>query len=235
MKKTVLAALFCVIAVGNGFAADLPAAGPPPAAVRYAGAATYDWSGFYIGINGGYAFGNSSWNSGTPPLTTGNFTTDGLLAGGTLGINYQAGRFVFGFEGDADWSSLKGTSSNGYCSAVTAGAVCQTAEHWLGTLRARIGFAVDRVLIFGTAGGASGDIKAGLNPPGTYDASNNFGWTAGGGIEAAITENWTAKVEYLHVDLGNGVCPTNCGVAVPITVPLTENVVRAGINYKFGF
>jgi outer membrane immunogenic protein len=118
---------------------------------------------------------------------------------------------------------------------ITAGAVCQTAEHWLGTARARIGFAVDRLLIFGTAGGASGDIKAGLNPPGTYDASNNFGWTAGGGVEGAITENWTAKIEYLHVDLGNATCPTNCGLAVPMTVPLTENLIRAGINYKFGF
>ena len=234
MKRTVLAVLLCSVAADRGLAADLPQAGPPPTAVRYAPAVSYDWSGFYIGVNGGYGVGNSSWNSAAP-FTTGNFTTDGLLAGGTIGINYQAGQFVFGFEGDADWAGFKGTSNNAYCSLVTAGAVCQTAEHWLGTARARIGFAVNRLLIFGTAGGASGDIKAGLNPPGTYDASNNFGWTAGGGVEGAITENWTAKIEYLHVDLGNATCPANCGLAVPMTVPLTENLVRAGINYKFGF
>lgn len=234
MKTTVLAAFLSFVAVESGLAADLPQAEPLPA-VRYAAPTTYDWRGFYIGINGGYGLGNSNWTSTAVAFTTDKFNTKGPLAGGTLGINYQVGQFVFGFEGDADWAGLKGTSNNAYCGLITAGAACQVTEHWLGTARARLGFAVNRLLIFGTAGGASGDIKAGLNPPGTYDASNNFGWTAGGGIEGAIAENWTAKVEYLHVNLGNATCTTNCGLAVPIEVPLTENLIRAGINYKFGF
>ena len=130
---------------------------------------------------------------------------------------------------------FKGTSAVAYCSAITTGAGCQTEERWLATFRARVGYAIDRVLIFGTAGGATGSIWAGLSPPGTFDISNNFGWTVGGGLEAIITQNWTAKVEYLYVNLGSGVCPVNCGLAVPINVPLNENLVRVGVNYRFAF
>jgi len=233
MKATVLAALLWLVAGANGFAADLPAAGPVPP-VRYVASPVYDWSGFYIGINGGYGFGSSDWTSPLP-ADTGSFSVDGFLAGGTIGINYQAQQFVFGFEGDADWANLSGSSASGLCFGAAGPGVCLTRERWLGTFRGRVGYAINRLLVFATAGGATGNISAGLNPPGTTDSSNVFGWTVGGGLEAALTENWTSKVEYLYVDLGNGSCPINCGVGVPITVPLTESLVRAGINYKFGF
>lgn len=228
-KATALAILLCLITAGSAFAADLPAGPPPPPSASYRPLAQYDWSGFYIGINGGYGFGTTSW----APATTGNFKTSGALAGGTLGINYQGGPFVFGFEADADWAGFKGsTSTDPYCMALAA--ACETKQPWLVTARARVGYAISRLLIFGTAGGATGEIRAGFNPPGKFDTTNTFGWIAGGGIEAGITENWTVKVEYLYVDLGNGSCSTNCG-GIPITVPLTESLVRAGINYRFSW
>ena len=234
MKTTGFAALFCLVAVANSFAADLPSPqlAPPPS---YAPLQSYDWGGFYIGINGGYGFGHSNWINNALPFDLGSFAVNGGLAGGTLGINYQAGQFVFGFEADADWTMFQGTSAVAYCSATTASAVCKTEERWLATFRARVGYAVNRFLIFGTAGGATGSIWTGLAPPGTFDISNNFGWTVGGGLEANITQNWTAKIEYLYLNLGSGICPTNCGAAVPINVPFNESLVRAGINYRFAF
>jgi outer membrane immunogenic protein len=234
MKTTIFAALLCLLAVAEGFAADLPSPAPTPPP-RYAPLQSYDWSGFYVGINGGYGFGTTNWINNALPFETGSFGTNGGLAGGTLGLNYQAGQFVFGFEADADWTMFKGTSAVAYCSLITAGAVCQTEERWLATFRARVGYAFDRLLIFGTAGGATGNIWTGLVPPSTFDMSNNFGWTVGGGLEASITPNWSAKIEYLYMNLGSGTCPTNCGPAVPFSVPFTENLVRAGINYRFAF
>jgi outer membrane immunogenic protein len=113
-------------------------------------------------------------------------------------------------------------------------------------VRGRIGFAADRVLFYGTAGGAFGDVKTGLSGL-TLQSSTKFGWTAGAGVEGALTENWTVKLEYLYVDLGTTNCNTSasCGFDVVAggfaTVPandsikFTESVVRAGLNYKFNF
>jgi outer membrane immunogenic protein len=105
----------------------------------------------------------------------------------------------------------------------------------LSTARIRIGYAFNQILVYGTGGIAFGDIQSGLNPPATFDSSINVGWTAGAGIEYAFAQNWSAKIEYLYINLGSVSCTSaNCGPAVPFTVPLTESVVRAGVNFKFG-
>jgi outer membrane immunogenic protein len=196
----------------------------------------FSWTGIYIGVNGGYAFGDSNWTSptgtiifGTPCTTTcstGSFSTDGFLVGGTIGGNYQWGQFVLGIEADGDWANLTGTTST------NCGGGCTTQSDWLATVRGRAGYAFDRILIYGTGGAAFGNLQAaqGANP---FSSSTQTGWTAGGGIEFAFTPNLTGKVEYLYVDLGSQSCGlANCG-ATATTVTLTENVVRAGINYKF--
>jgi outer membrane immunogenic protein len=102
-------------------------------------------------------------------------------------------------------------------------------------VRGRVGYAFDRILLYGTAGAAIGNIQAGLNPPSTFDNSVDVGWTAGAGLEFALAENWTAKVEYLFVDLPNGSCTTddNCGGAAGSIVSFNENIIRAGVNFKF--
>jgi outer membrane immunogenic protein len=232
MKRLLMAGALALAAGGQALAADLPQPGPPPprAPATYvkAPAPVFSWTGIYVGINGGYAFGSSNWSSPGLP-STGNFSTNGFLAGGTLGANYQWGQFVFGVEGDGDWSNLGGTTSNTSC-AVFA---CTTQSDWLATARGRVGLAWDRILFYGTAGGAFGNLQAssGALP---FSSTTQIGWTAGAGIEAAIAPNWTAKVEYLYVDLGSQSCGfANCGA--PTNVPLTENVVRAGINYKFSW
>ncbi len=108
----------------------------------------YSWTGFYVGLNGGGGFGNSSWDS------TGNRNISGGLAGGTIGYNYQWGRAVFGVEGDIDWADIDGSTNNG-CPLG-----CKTRDNWLSTVRGRLGYAADRFMPFITGGAAFGDIRA---------------------------------------------------------------------------
>jgi outer membrane immunogenic protein len=238
MKRIVLAAAVAFSAA-PALAADLPAPPPPQAPAAYVpvAAPVYNWGGIYVGINGGYGFGDSNWDFSSAvgvPASTGNFDINGPLIGGTIGANFQSGQFVFGVEVDGDWSDIKGSA--GVCNPVT----CQTSNDWLATLRGRVGYAIDRVLFYGTAGGAAGDVKATVSIPGVVSLSTDndeFGWTAGGGIEYALTNNLTAKVEYLFVDLGNGSLSCSvatCGVAFSVPVSFDASLVRAGINYKFG-
>jgi outer membrane immunogenic protein len=179
-------------------------------------------SGIYLGINGGYGFGTSDWTG--PGLSASN-KPDGFLAGGTIGGNYQMGSFVLGVEGDFDYAPLSGSFS------CPPGGTCTTSTDWLGTARVRAGWAWDRILFYGTGGGAFTDIKAATTLTNT---TTEVGWTAGAGMEAALTPNWSAKIEYLYVDFGNTACGTPCGSSGD-NLNLTENVIRAGINYRFGW
>jgi len=234
MKRLLMAGAFALAAGGLALAADLPQPGPPPRApANYvkAPAPVFSWTGIYVGINGGYAFGSSNFNEpGFIPGPTGNFSTNGFLAGGTFGANYQWGQFVLGIEGDGDWTNLNGTTY------ANCGFGCTTQSDWLATARGRAGYAFDRILFYGTAGGAFGNLQAnsGTLP---FNSTTQVGWTAGAGIEAAIAPNWTAKLEYLYVNLGSQSCPVgSCSTSGnPTSVSLNENIVRAGINYKFSW
>jgi outer membrane immunogenic protein len=219
MKRLALAV--ALSACGHALAADLP---PPQ---PYAPPPVFSWTGFYLGMNSGYGYGQSSWNDHTLG-STGDFKTDGFLIGGTVGANYQIGGLVIGVEADGDWSNADGSTPN-----TCAPFACVTQSTWLATVRGRAGWGWDRVFVYGTGGGAFGNIQAGAT--GLPSASSTqAGWTAGAGVEFAFTPNWTAKIEYLYVDLGNFACPvTSCG-GTATTVSLTENIVRAGLNYKFG-
>ncbi len=235
MKRMLMAGALALAAGsigGQALAADLTPPPPPPprAPATYvpAPAPVFSWTGIYLGINGGYGFGTTDW---TPPPPASSFNANGFLVGGTVGGNYQMGSFVLGLEGDWDWSNLNGSASCGKPGAPPA--TCETKSDWLGTARGRAGWAWDRILFYGTGGAAFGDLQAGKGAL-PFASATEIGWTAGAGIEAAITPNWTAKVEYLYVDLGNLSCPAaSCGGVD--TVSLKENVVRAGVNYKFGW
>jgi outer membrane immunogenic protein len=218
MKRLLMAGALAAAVMGQAAAADLPVA-PPQAPSVYVPTVrpVYDWGGVYVGINGGYGFGRSEWT--TPLATTGRFNTSGFNAGGTLGANYQISAFVFGIEGDLDWSGLQGTSTN-----CIPG--CQTRNTWISTFRGRAGYAVDRVLFYGTGGGAYGNIQAGAAGA-TLTSTNKIGWTGGAGVEAAFTDNWTARAEYLFVDLQNAT------PFIATTVKLNANLVRFGVDYKF--
>ena len=234
MKRSLVAALLVFFA-GHAWAADMPMPAPAPPPLYLPEARVYNWTGFYVGINGGGAFGLSNWTS--PPPATGNFTVSGGLVGGTVGANYQLGSVVFGLEADADWSNISGTTFNTSC----AGVGCETDSDWLATVRGRVGYAWDRFLVYGTAGGAFANVQgsAGLS---SFSNSTQVGWTAGAGVEYAFAPNWTAKVEYLFVDLANASCGsascgglTNTGAPTNTTITFNENIIRGGVNFKFGW
>jgi outer membrane immunogenic protein len=201
----------------------------------------YNWAGVYVGINGGWGWGKAKYTAdaaGLFPGTSGSINDNGGVVGGTLGFNFQTGGFVFGLEGDWDYSGINTGTTTSIC---TFSGNCQTGNNWLATARGRFGYAADRVLFYVTGGGAFANVKTTFN--GVDTTHTQSGWTAGGGIEWAFADNWTAKIEYLYVDLGNrsvNCATTACviasgGPAIPVTIGLTENLVRAGVNFKFNF
>jgi len=221
MKRSLVAGLgLLVLAALPASAADLPRGSMPYKAPAYV--AQYNWTGFYLGINGGGGWGNSDW---TTFAAVSNSPSGGMI-GGTAGYNWQgAGSpWVFGLEGDIDWTNIKDSHACG-------GLICETRNNWFGTVRGRVGYAFDRFMPYFTGGLAIGDIEA--NRTGFVGSKDtNAGWTVGVGIEGVIADNWTAKVEYLYADLGDTACSAvACGTAT--TVDLQLNVLRAGLNYRF--
>ena len=210
MKKFLLASVGLVVfGIASASAADLPRQRAMPAKAPAYVVSMYNWNGPYIGLSGGYAFGGTN-------------DADGGLVGGTLGYNYQTGPWVFGLEGDMNWTKIHGTSACG-------GTTCETKNNWLATARGRLGYAMGptgNILPYVTGGAAFGDVENAVAGAGTV-SDTNVGWTLGGGIEAQISGPWTAKVEYLYVDLGDS--PTLAGQ----TSSFHTNIVRAGLNYKF--
>ena len=208
----VLAGLLTVAMAGPSSAADVPQRPYFTKAPAYY-APVFTWTGFYVGANAGYAWGSSNWG-------TGNFGTKGWLGGGTLGYNLQSGSFVWGVEGDLDYTTNKGSIAAG-----------TTRNTWLGTARGRIGYAIDRFMPYATAGAAFGGVK--MSPAGGgSETDNRFGWAAGAGVEWAFTGAWSAKLEYLYADLGTSNCSAaTCGVAT--SVKFHTSLIRAGVNYRF--
>ena len=164
----------------------------------------------------------------------GSYNVAGGLLGATLGYNWQKRPWVVGVEGDYALANIAGGSSTcGATSPVPHG--CATRVDSVGTLRGRIGYAIGATgnwLPYVTGGVAVGELKASdsLFPASGSDV--RVGWTVGAGLEVGLTQNWTARIEYLYLDLGNrqmfDVVP-----GVPENVSFTANIVRAGINYKF--
>jgi len=183
----------------------------------------FSWTGFYVGLNAGYGWANSDWSG-----SGGNFQSSpkGWMAGGTLGYNYQTGAFVWGIEGDIDYMNLKGTVPSAVCAS------CTVKDTWLGTVRGRVGYSYNRWLPYLTGGAAYGNVYMEAN--GGSASGTKAGWTAGAGVEYAFAGPWSAKLEYLYVDLGSATCAqAACGFATDKQVSFKANLVRAGLNYRF--
>ena len=217
-------------------------------------APVWTWTGFYVGINGGYSAGSDPFTQAlsaggvarASTYTNANVASQGGLFGGQAGYNWQNGKFVFGIEGDGQWSGQNGTSCGLVCApGANANAYTTISQNldWFATARGRLGWANEGYLFYVTGGGAFGGINETDSLP-AVPASASFshtlsGWTAGGGIEARLWGNWTAKIEYLHVDLGS---TTNAFAyafaaapfALSTTSAIRDDLVRAGLNYKFG-
>jgi len=247
VKKILVATTTFLALATTAFAADLPAA-PYTKAPAFA-PVLFSWTGCYVGVEGGGNWGQSQQtarsgpNAGVP--ITGNFNLSGGIAGGTVGCNYQTSNFVFGIENDFSWTNKRGSAQDilPFDPAFTS----STREKWIDTLRGRVGFALDRFMVFGTAGAAFAGTDVTVSSPvfGTVtSAQTRTGWTAGvGGEWAALVESWgavTLKVEYLHADFGTKqyfAAPVMLGPAniAARDVKLTDDMVRAGVNVKFNW
>jgi outer membrane immunogenic protein len=215
MKRILLMSVGLAVLAGfSGVAAGADLRPGPYAPAPYV-LPYYNWTGFYVGVNGGGAWGSSTWSGFS------SFNTSGGLIGGTVGYNRQFGQVVAGIEGDLDWANIQG---GGICSFA-----CQTTDKWLSTVRGRLGYAIDRWMPYVTGGLAFGNFQAASNL-GTSNTTN-AGWTIGAGVEYGLAPNFTVKAEYLYVNLGDFNCNT-CNI--PVTnVSSTASVLRGGVNLHF--
>ncbi|MCZ8316413.1 outer membrane protein [Phreatobacter sp.] len=212
MKKFLLASAAVAALATGAQAADLGAPRAPVAAAVMAPA--FSWTGFYVGAFAGYGWNN--FNVIGPGTGTGN----GPLLGGTIGYNYQINQFVLGAEADLAFAAVTGR--------VTAVPAFSLRTNMLGSVRARAGFAVDRALFYVTGG--LGIQNAALAQNGVaVERFTRTGWTLGGGVEYALTQNWTAKIEYNYYNFGTRAA----GAAIGLPVRNEIHTVKLGVNYLF--
>jgi outer membrane immunogenic protein len=211
--KILAAGLGAALLATSALAADLPSRSAP--APAFTAVPVFSWTGFYVGAHAGYGFGE------TKSTGAGGFNDpDGFIGGGQIGYNYQLpNRLVLGLEADLSWTDLNSSGPG-----VGFGA-SKADLNYLGTVRARIGYGADRFLPYITGGLAYGSTDVSIPGVGTND-DVRFGWTIGAGVEYAFTNNWTARVEGLYVDLQKD----NVGTA---KVGHELGIIRAGVNYKF--
>lgn len=234
---------FSVTAMSADLPMRAPAVAPAPAVL----APIFTWSGFYVGAHVGGAWGDKDFtriDGSGGEEGNGNvrsFDIDGMLAGGQVGYNFQAGNFVFGVEGDLACTGVDG----GFAGTNAYGPASWNADmNWLGTVTGRIGYAFDNVLVYVKGGAAWADED--YTHPATnsrleamyYSGGNTrTGWTLGAGVEYGFAPNWSFKVEYNYVDFGSKnvtLAEASSDRWVTFDVDQNMHIVKAGLNYRFG-
>ena len=237
MKRILLASAALIGTAVTAQAADLAVKAPYYKAPVVA---VYNWTGFYIGVNAGVGIGRDR--------ITHSYTGDSIyrspqggFGGAQIGWNWQTdsllGPIVYGLEADFQGSGLTGGGANvvGPLGANTV--QYNTSSDWFGTVRGRVGLASGPVLSYFTGGFAYGNVKSTITEAGagTFTSDRTAtGWTIGSGVEAALGGNWTGKIEYLYLNLGN-----RYGTAIGATgqvanTELRDNLFRVGLNYRIG-
>jgi outer membrane immunogenic protein len=238
-----LSALLAISAAAN--AADLPVR-PAPAPVYVP--PPFSWTGFYIGGNIGGAWNQGNVTDSLFGLNFANGNNNGrFIGGGEVGFNYQIGGFVIGAEGDFDWAANSNNGGNGVFIPAVGNVLVTSNNNWVSTLAARFGFAADHWLFYGKAGGGwvgnNGFTVTNTTTGASITGSNsntNSGWLVGAGVEWAVANNWTVKLEYDYLGLSSRT------VTVPATAPFlagdtfntgNRNVqmVKLGVNYLFNW
>jgi outer membrane immunogenic protein len=240
VKRAVsIGVLAIALAETPAIAADLQAL---PVKAMPAPAAPPSWAGAYVGIVAGETFGNSNHFVNQPaftgPTTVDGYNVGGGLVGGTVGYNFQTGAWVYGVEGDLSFVDAAG-GVNDALPVFNPTSFVTTHEHWLGTGRGRLGWATPaNVLLYATGGFAVAGVEATITHPTAEltDTNTRWGWTVGAGAEAMLAPHWSAKAEYLYVNLQSASYFPQAQVPTFIPrsdVPLDQHVFRFGLDYHF--
>ena len=256
MRRIHCATLAAVAVIG--FASVASAADLPVKAPMYTKAPVvaplYNWTGFYIGLNAGYSWGRQDNDLVNVVTGVTEFSNsdhlNGFIGGGQIGYNWQVNQWVFGLEADFQGSGQKGDGTFFIAAVpgiVVAGTPASTFNYtdkldWFGTVRGRIGYAMGATgnwLPYVTGGWAYGHgeisgTTTSLGVATSFSGSQDYsGWTVGGGVEWAFLNNWSAKVEYLYIDFGDGPTVPVSATRDIVSGKMTDNILRAGLNYKF--
>jgi len=241
MKKVFLvtASLIALGAAAPAVAADLAARPYTKAPAMMA--AVYDWSGFYVGANGGYGSSRNCWNA--VPVNAalgpeGCHDATGGVAGGQIGYRWQAGTWVFGLEAQGDWADLKGSNT----SLLFPGFVNTSKINAFGLFTGQIGYAVNNVLFYAKGGAAVTSNDYRINTLGGALAANTsndtrWGGTIGVGLEYGFAPNWSAGIEYDHLFLQDRTYAFNTPAGALVgTDRIRQDVdlLTVRVNYKFG-
>lgn len=206
------------LAAVPALAADLPEPIPVAPVEPMPQPSAFDWTGFYVGATAAYGWGDYDIDSGGASATR---DTDGFTGGAYLGYNYMVTpNWMVGGEADL----MIGPGDN----FTVGGNRVNVDDPWLSTIRGRVGYAFDSFMVYGTGGLALGWGEASIN--GQSDDNTHVGWAAGAGIEAALTENITARAEYLYVDTSK---ETYSGGGESADADLDASLLRFGVGYKF--
>ncbi len=246
MRKLLLATAAAVLLSTPTLAADLAPMPAEPVAPAYL---PFTWTGGYVGVQAGYGWGDESDNQSIAfpdpdPLPGDEFDMDGFLGGVHAGFNWQMGALVLGVEGDVEFSTYEGDTDFDYVTVPDEGfaGTLSMESDWQASLRLRAGFAIDRLLIYGTGGVAFADAEQSSTgreyddggPVGpTFSDSDDqtlIGWTAGIGLEYAFTDNFTARVEGRYADFGEEDFNID---GQEIEAGFDQWAVRVGVSYKF--
>jgi outer membrane immunogenic protein len=257
-RKFLLASVGAITLTGSAaLAADLPSRAPPP--VYLPPVPIFTWTGIYLGgqIGYGWATDNGSLfaTDTASNAANGAFSSNpqGVIGGAHVGYNLQINQWVFGLEGSVDGTSMSGTSTFGVADNLggTGSITASTSSDVQGSIRGRVGVAFDRALLYATGGVAFADLNTNYSDPSGYfgipGATSSFsttrvGWTVGGGIEYAVTNNWSIRAEYRYSDFGNFTdAPFPSAVLSTSGLPAsaavqhnwTQNQVQVGFSYKF--
>jgi outer membrane immunogenic protein len=224
MIRRFLLPVAALAAAAPAFAADLA---PPPVAIP--AVPLFTWTGLYLGGQIGYAWGTDTLTVFPFGFGT-NFTPNGVVGGAHIGYNLQLNQFVAGLEGDVEGTGISRNFSPG-------GPIYNTSVPVQGSIRARLGVAFDRALLYATGGAAFAGFDTSVTgfPGFDQNSTTRAGWTIGGGIEYALTNNWSIRAEYRYADFGHFevATPNTFGFESFVNHHETENAVRAGFSYKF--
>jgi outer membrane immunogenic protein len=228
MKKILLSTVALLAFTAAAGAADLPSRRAP--APVFAAVPVFTWTGFYVGVQGGYAWGNNNASISVPGLTASDdIDFDGVVGGAHAGFNYQFGSIVAGIEGDIEATDIQADVAG-------LGFAARSKIDFQGSIRGRVGVAFDRALIYGTGGLAFANFNTRYSGFGATESFDNteWGWTLGAGVEYAITNNLTARVEYRYTRFDS--FNHTSAVIAPGAVASQEpdfHTVRVGVSYKF--